>query len=137
LIVKDIEQSVLIDKPIEKVWEHVSTAEGIGSWFMPSDFELEVGHEFHIQSPFGPSPCKVLEVEQPHLIKFLWDTDGWVVSFILKEVGEQTEFTVIHEGWKASDEVVPKAREDAAVIRERMNGGWAGIVGKLKKVVEG
>lgn len=103
---------------------------------MPSDFELEVGHEFHIQSPFGPSPCKVLEVDQPHLIKFLWDTDGWVVSFILKEVGEQTEFTVIHGGWKASDEVVPKAGEDAAVIRERMNGGWAGIVGKLKKVVE-
>lgn len=136
MAVKDIEQSVVIDAPIEKVWKQVSTAEGIGTWFMPSDFELKVGHEFHIQSPFGPSPCKVLKVEEPHLIEFSWDTDGWVVSFILKELGEKTEFTVIHGGWKTPEDVVPKAGEDAAVIRERMNGGWAGIVAKLKKVIE-
>ncbi|WP_449622170.1 SRPBCC family protein [Robertmurraya sp. Marseille-Q9965] len=134
--VQDINQTILIEAPIEKVWARVSTAEGIGTWFMPSDFKLEEGHEFHIQSPFGPSPCKVLEVDEPHLIKFAWDTDGWVVSFILKEVGEHTEFTVVHGGWKTPDAVVPKAGEDAAVIRDRMNGGWIGIVNKLKTVVE-
>jgi uncharacterized protein YndB with AHSA1/START domain len=135
--VQDIKQTVLIDAPIQKVWNHVSTAEGIGTWFMPSDFEAKVGHEFHIQSPFGPSPCKVLEIDEPHLIKFSWDTDGWVVSFILKEVGETTEFTVIHGGWKSPDAVVPKAGQDVSVVRDRMNGGWSGIVAELKKVVEG
>lgn len=134
--IQDIEQSVLIYAPIEKVWSQVSTATGIEAWFMPNDFKATVGHEFHLQSPFGPSPCKVLDVEEPHLIKFLWDTDGWVVSFLLKAVGENTEFTVIHGGWKTSDTVVPKAGEDASVIRERMNGGWAGIVQKLKTIVE-
>ena len=48
------------------MWNVVSTAEGIASWFMPNDFVLEVGHEFHIQSPFGPSPCKVLEIDEPN-----------------------------------------------------------------------
>jgi len=135
--IQDIKQTVVIQAPIEKVWNHVATSEGITEWFMPNDFEAKVGHEFHIQSPFGPSPCRVLEVEEPNLISFAWDTDGWIVTFNLKDLGGSTEFTVIHGGWKTPDHVVPKAGEDATVIRERMNGGWVGIVQKLQKVVEG
>ena len=64
---------------------------------MPNDFVLEVGHEFHVQSPFGPSPCKVLEIDEPNHLSFSWDTDGWIVSFNLKDLGDnKTEFTLIH-----------------------------------------
>jgi uncharacterized protein YndB with AHSA1/START domain len=135
--VKDINQSVLIQAPIQKVWERVSTAEGIAAWFMPNDFQPVEGHEFHIQSPFGPSPCKVLKIDEPNTLSFSWDTEGWVVSFLLKEVEGVTEFTVIHGGWKQADETVGKAGENAAVIRERMNGGWEKIAARLKQVVEG
>ena len=85
----DIKQMIVLEAPIQKVWEKVSTAEGISAWFMQNDFEPKEGHEFHVQSPFGPSPCKVLEIEEPHLIKFSWDTDGWVVTFLLKELGRK------------------------------------------------
>ncbi|MBS4207042.1 SRPBCC domain-containing protein [Bacillus sp. FJAT-50079] len=135
--VEDIKQRVVIDAPIDKVWKKVSTAEGIAAWFMPNDFQPEVGHEFHLQSPFGPSPCKVIEIDAPYRLSFMWDTDGWVVSFILKKVGEKTEFTLIHGGWKHPDEIVPKAQDKNAVIRDRMNAGWEGITQKLRKVVEG
>lgn len=135
--VADIKQTVIIEAPIQQVWETVSTSEGISSWFMPNDFEPKVGHEFHIQSPFGPSPCKVLEIDEPHRLSFSWDTDGWVVTFILKELGDKTEFTLIHGGWKEADSIVPKAGEKASIIRDRMNQGWAGITQKLRKVVEG
>jgi len=106
---------------------------------MPNDFELEVGHEFHVQSPFGPSPCKVLEIDEPNHLSFSWDTDGWVVSFHLRDLGEnKTEFTLIHGGWKHPDEILPKANAKSSIIRDRMNGGWVAIVNeKLKKVVEG
>jgi uncharacterized protein YndB with AHSA1/START domain len=135
---EDIKQTVLFNAPIQKVWDAVSTSDGISSWFMPNDFEPEVGHGFHIQSPFGPSPCKVLEIDPPHKLSFSWDTDGWVVSFILKEVGDQTEFTLIHGGWKHDDAVVSKAHEKSSVIRDRMAKGWVGIVDeKLRMVVEG
>ncbi|MBC6971421.1 SRPBCC domain-containing protein [Bacillus sp. Xin] len=135
---QDITQTVLFEAPIQKVWNVVSTAEGIASWFMPNDFEPKVGHEFHVQSPFGPSPCKVLEIDEPHHLSFSWDTDGWIVSFILKDLGDKTEFTLIHGGWKQSDETISKANEKASVIRDRMAGGWVAIVNeKLKKVVEG
>jgi uncharacterized protein YndB with AHSA1/START domain len=135
--VKDIEQSAVFNAPIQKVWDAVSTSEGITAWFMPNDFRPEVGHEFHIQSPFGPSPCKVLEIDEPNKLSFSWDKDGWVVTFFLKDLGGKTEFTLVHAGWKESDEILSKANEKASVIRDRMNNGWAGLVNdRLRKVVE-
>lgn len=133
---QDIKQTIIFNAPIQKVWETVSTADGIASWFMPNDFKPEVGHQFHLQSPFGPSPCKVLEIEEPNKIVFSWDTDGWIVSFILKDLGDQTEFTLIHGGWKEDETVISKANEKSSVIRERMGNGWVGIVQKLKTLVE-
>jgi hypothetical protein len=62
----------------------------------------------------------------------------WIVSFILKDLGDKTEFTLIHGGWKQADDILPKANEKSSVIRDRMAGGWVAIVNeKLKKVVEG
>lgn len=133
---QDIKQTVIFNAPIQKVWEVVSTSEGIASWFMPNDFQLELGHGFHLQSPFGPSPCKVIEIDAPNRLSFTWDTDGWVVSFILKEVGEKTEFTLIHGGWKQPDAILPKANEKSSIIRDRMAFGWTAIVEKLQKIVE-
>jgi uncharacterized protein YndB with AHSA1/START domain len=134
--IQDIKQTVILNAPIEKVWKKVSTSEGIEAWFMPNDFKAEVGYEFHIQSPFGPSPCKVTELDEPNRLSFQWDTDGWVVSFILKDLGGKTEFTLIHGGWKQQGELVEKAQQDSAVIRERMSRGWTGILAELKKAVE-
>ena len=134
---QDIKQTVMFNAPIERVWETVSTSEGIASWFMANDFEPEAGYEFHIQSPFGPSPCKVLEIEAPYKLSFSWDTDGWVVSFLLKEVDNKTEFTLVHSGWKQADDILSKANEKSSIIRDRMNNGWISIVDeRLRKVVE-
>jgi uncharacterized protein YndB with AHSA1/START domain len=133
---QDIKQTVVINAPIQKVWDQVSTSEGIEAWFMPNDFKPEVGHEFHLQSPFGPSPCKVTAFDPPNSLSFTWDTEGWFLSFFLKEVDGKTEFTLIHGGWKPADEIVGKAGEKASVIRERMSYGWTGIVEKLRTLLE-
>ncbi|PMC36002.1 SRPBCC domain-containing protein [Bacillus sp. UMB0899] len=135
--VQDIKKTTIFEAPIQKVWKVISTAEGISEWFMPNDFQPKVGHEFHIQSPFGPSPCKVLKVDEPTKIVFSWDTDGWIVSFFLKDLDGKTEFTLIHSGWKDSDDIQQKANEKASVVRDRMNGGWENIVNvNLRKAVE-
>jgi uncharacterized protein YndB with AHSA1/START domain len=132
----DIKQTVVMNAPIEKVWKQVSTAETIAAWFMPNDFKPEVGYEFHIQSPFGPSPCKVTEINPPNRLSFIWDTDGWFLTFELKEIGDQTEFTLIHGGWKEADEIVGKAGQKSSDIHDNMSKGWMGIVAKLRKLVE-
>ena len=135
--VPEIKQTIIIEAPIQKVWDVVSTSKGIETWFMPNNFEPKLGFEFHLQSPFGPSPCKVLEIDEPNRLTFSWDTDGWIVSFILKEMDNKTEFTLIHGGWKDANDIIGKANEKSSIIRDRMAHGWVGIVDKLKKVVEG
>lgn len=135
--VADIQKRVVLNAPIQKVWEAVSSAEGLSAWFMPNDFKAEEGHEFTIQSPFGPSPCKVLEVNPPNKLSFLWDVSGWVVSFELKELEAKTELTLVHSGWKKSDEIIPKAEEKSSIIRDRMDQGWEMLVNvSLRKAVE-
>lgn len=134
----DIKQTVIFEAPIHKVWDAAATPEGIASWFMPNHFQPKVGHEFHLQSPFGPSPCKVLEIDEPNRLSFAWDTDGWIVTFILKGLGDKTEFTLIHGGWKHPDAIIGKANEKSSIIRDRMANGWVDIVNvRLKNVVEG
>jgi uncharacterized protein YndB with AHSA1/START domain len=135
--VPDIQQTVIFNAPIQRVWEAVSTSEGIAAWFMPNDFQPEIGYEFNVQSPFGPSPCKVLELDPPNRLSFSWDVSGWIVSFELKELDGKTQFTLTHSGWKAPDEIVPKAGAKNSVIRDRMNMGWETLVNEnLRKVVE-
>ncbi|WPK10447.1 SRPBCC domain-containing protein [Lysinibacillus louembei] len=133
----DIIKTILLNAPITKVWSIVSTAEGIGAWFMPNDFQAIEGHHFTIQSPFGPSPCVVEKIEAPHFLRFAWDEDGWYVTFELKEMGEQTEFILTHGGWKEEGHIIPKANMSVEAVRQNMDGGWTAIVGKkLKEVVE-
>ena len=132
-----IRKTIVYNAPIEKVWARVSTTEGIASWFMPNDFQPIVGHTFYLQSPFGPSPCKVLTYDAPHKLSFAWDEDGWVVSFELKEVSGKTEFTLIHDGWKGPDDIVSKAKQKQEVIRKTMGEGWDALLDtNLRKAVE-
>lgn len=49
----------------------------------------------------------------------------------------QTQFTLIHGGWKEQSEIISKANEKSAVVRNKMAQGWEGIVQKrLREVVE-
>lgn len=133
----NIVKTVTFNAPIDKVWQMVTEAEKIASWLMPNDFKPIVGHEFSIQSPFGPSPCKVEQVDAPHFVRFAWDTDGWFVTFELKEMGNQTEFTLTHGGWKEASHTVPKAQMPAEAVHKIMDGGWTMLINqKLKEAVE-
>lgn len=135
--VKDIQQSIFLKAPINKVWQHIATSEGIAEWFMPNNFQAIEGMAFEIQSPFGPSPCRVLEIDEPNKLSFSWDTDGWLVTFLLEEVDKGTTFTLIHSGWKEASTILTKPNEKSEIIRERMNHGWEAIVQKrLKAAVE-
>ncbi len=132
----DIRQTSIFNAPIHKVWEAVSTSEGIAAWFMPNDFQPAVGHSFHLNAgpPYGMSPCRVTEIDPPHRLSFTWSKD-WTITFELKAVGDKTEFTLIHSGWDAA-----KATEFAQAhtdVRDKMGYGWTGICRKLGDYVAG
>ncbi|WP_202078781.1 SRPBCC family protein [Caldalkalibacillus salinus] len=135
----EIRKNTVFNADIHKVWEAIATAEGIDAWFMPNDFKQELGYEFTIQSPFGPTTCKVLELESPHRLVFSWGEEGWIVTFELEDLGDKTGFTLIHSGWGEPDHIVAGGPgQSNRDIRNRMNDGWESIVHeKLRKVVEG
>lgn len=131
----DIRQTIVLKAPIEKVWKAVSTADGIAAWFMPSDFQPEVGYEFHLEAgPFGKSPCKVTVIDPPNRLSFNWGKD-WTLTFELADQQGETEFTLIHAGWTAG--MVTEFGQPHEVVRGNMNGGWTGILQKLSGYVAG
>lgn len=130
----EIRKTILLDAPMEKVWKQISTAEGIAQWFMPSTFEPMLGHEFILEAgPFGKSKCKVTEIDPPNMLSFTWDKD-WLLTFQLEEKEGQTEFTLIHGGWKDGEKT--SFGEEHYMVRDRMDQGWSGIVNKLASVVQ-
>lgn len=130
----DIRQQVLLHAPVSKVWEIVSTAQGMGRWFMPSNMEATEGHEFILEAgPFGQSPCKVIEVKPEHKLSFRWGKD-WTLTFELSEQPEGTQFTLTHSGWDADQ--LTEFGQAHAIVRERMEQGWVGIVQKLAQEVQ-
>lgn len=130
----DIRKTLVLNAPIQKVWNAVATSEGIAAWFMPNDFQPELGYEFHLNAgPFGNSPCKVTELDPPNRMSFEWGRD-WTLTFELAEREGQTEFTLIHGGWTA--DMATEFGESHTVVRERMDQGWGGLVQKLRAHVE-
>lgn len=131
----EVRKNILINAPIEKVWEYVATAEGIGAWFMPNDMQAIEGKEFILQAgPWGDSACKVTEVNPPNRLSFEWGAE-WLITFELMEKDGQTELTLIHAGWNEENQT--EFGESHTEVRSRMSGGWDGLVQKLKHIVEG
>ena len=103
---EEIHHTVILKASVHTVWEKTATAEGIEQWFMPTyGFHAEEGEKFRLQTPFGTSPCEMLEVVEREKLSFAWDKEGWVVTFYLMALpGNQTKFTLVHSGWKEADE---------------------------------
>jgi uncharacterized protein YndB with AHSA1/START domain len=122
----EIRKTIVLNAPIEKVWEAVSTADGIASWWMPNTFEPILGHEFVLHAgPYGDSPCKVTELDPPRRVGFDWGKD-WHLSFELKRLEDKTEFTLIHSGW--DPEKVTEFGQPHPMVRDIMDSGWENIV---------
>jgi uncharacterized protein YndB with AHSA1/START domain len=130
--VEDIKHSISIDASMTEVWNHISTARSLSEWFMQNNLVAQPGYMFHLQSPFGPSPCTVLSVQPEKELSFSWDTDGWIVTFSLSSFNGLTVFTVTHGGWKNADDLVSKANQPQSNVRNFMSQGWAGMLQKLK-----
>lgn len=135
----DIKKEIILNAPIDKVWNLITTAEGFASWFMPITGELilEEGHTVQITSPFGDVAFKIVHIDAMNEITYSWDTEGWFATFELAEVDGGTKFTITHGGWGEPDTVVAKAGKTNSEIHTLMNGGWDMIVNfKLKMAAE-
>lgn len=130
----DIRYTLLLHAPISRVWEAITTPEGLYTWFMRNDFQPKVGSEFTLHTPSGDSSCRVTKLAPPNHVAFTWGED-WIVSFHLEEVDGRTAFTLVHSGWEANKQM--QAREPSSTTYDKMNEWWNTILlDHLQKYVE-
>ena len=125
--------------PIDKVFGAFSQAEQLKQWFAPEGLttpEVEVdlreggAYKVVMQEPGGDKHIamgKFTKVNKPSNLAYTWEWQeaGWegetLVSIDLAEVGDKTEVTFTHSGFK--DEAQVKQHQD----------GWETALNKLEK----
>ncbi len=97
--------------PIEHVWNALTEPAALEQWLMRNeDFKPVKGQKFRFYAKpvmgwDGTARCEVLGVEKPH--KLCWSQAGndegkdpFIITWTLKEEGNGTRLTLLHEGFK-------------------------------------
>lgn len=135
----DIKKEVVLNAPIDKVWEFITTAENFASWFMPikGEFKLERNYEFQIVSPFGPINLTLSHIDAPYKLTYTIKDIDWFATIELSNIDGNTRFNLTHGGWGKSDETFEKAGKSNKEVYGTMDVGWDLIVNfKLKMAIE-
>ena len=127
----EIRQSVELDAPRERVFELVSTPEGMAKWGAYTNFEPRVGGRYDFVKGEWHATGEVTELDPPRLVAYTWD---WLnqplgvrteVRFELEERGNGTLVHLIHTGLPSEEQ------------RQNHDHGWAHYAGRIKDVAEG
>lgn len=133
-----ITKEVTLNHSIDKVWNAISKAKEISTWFIPADFKAEKGYKYTFTSPPNEKGCTVISGEvknaTPYLLIYTWivaDTKTeTTVKWELESTSEGTKLILEHSG------ISNYAGETAVAMFESFNGGWdnciAGLTSYLK-----
>lgn len=97
--------------PIEHVWNALTQPDALEQWLMRNEgFQPVKGQKFRFYAKpvmgwDGTARCEILEVDKPH--KIVWSQAGndegkdpFLITWRLKEEGQGTRLTLLHEGFK-------------------------------------
>jgi uncharacterized protein YndB with AHSA1/START domain len=133
-----IRHSILINAPIETVWRILTLPEQVAVWVGAIGFQPHVGAKFEFHAPpqgqwDGITYSEITHIEPLQRLVFTWavpNTPVTTVEFTLRQVGAQTEVTLVHSGW---DQFPPEVKP----IRDGLDNGWGGhVLPQLKQAVE-
>lgn len=135
-----IERDVVIDAPVERVWDLITTAEHLGTWFgdAGAEIDLQPGGELRLRwEKHGEAVGRVETVAAPTTFAFRWllpehataaatPETSTLVEFTLAPAGGGTRLSVVETGFSGL------AISDAARAQRLASNteGWT------KKVVE-
>lgn len=137
-----IERDVVIDAPVERVWELITRAEHLGTWFgdAGADVDLREGGELELRwEEHGTSRGRIERLDEPSAFSFRWapfkdpggvepgDGNSTLVEFTLVAEGEGTRLKVVESGFAVLDTTPEKRRENF----EGNTEGWQVELGEL------
>jgi uncharacterized protein YndB with AHSA1/START domain len=135
---RDIVVEDVVPRPPEKVWKALTSADLIGRWLMPNDFEPVVGKRFTFKTrPMGDWDgvvhCEVLEIVPLKRLVYSWrggsDSNAKygarldsVVTWTLTPEGRGTRLRMVHSGFRSPG-------NDFAY--DAMSSGWGRIMERI------
>lgn len=109
-----------ISAPPYRVWEHISTPEGLAQWWRPGDIAPTPGHEFTIDmDKWGDIRCRVLEVVENR--ELIYRFGDWELRWYLTPCDGGTKLRLEHHGFDLQN---PTHR----FAFENMGPGWKNTV---------
>ena len=118
-----------IGRPPERVWEAITTPEGLAAWWVPGNIAPVVGHRFLLEMPgWGNVSCEVVEVDEPHRLAYTFG--DWTLTWILVAEGAGTRVLLEHTGFDLD-------RPADRFAFENMGPGWRDdVLPRLAALVE-
>ncbi|GAA0324054.1 hypothetical protein GCM10008967_13250 [Bacillus carboniphilus] len=107
----------LFPTSVEKVWEAITSPVNLSKWLAEAETELKPGGPFTLtftKTDGNVMAGEIKKVQAPHLIEFLWDTDGLEQSTVRWE---------IHSNHEGSMFVLTQTFEDITQM-PTMLAGW-------------
>ena len=136
-----IERTVRIDRPPERVWEAITTAEGLGTWFgNAAEVDLRVGGTATLTWEGGHvAQLRIERLEPKTVFGYTWGINGLpendrrrtYVEFTLVPEDEATSLTVVESGF---------AQLEPAAYSNAFDGntqGWAAELDELVAYLRG
>ena len=100
----DLLVTAVYQHPRERVWAALTSSAALAEWFMPNDFQPEVGRDFTFRTDPAPGfdgivRCRVLGMEPPD--RMVWSWAGGpietTVTFTLEDLGEGRTRLRVHQ----------------------------------------
>lgn len=127
-----ISKEKVFNHPIDKVWDAITKAEEISTWFLEADFKAEVGYNYTFNSKGEDCSPIIGEVKSanPYTLIYTWivkDTPSeTTIKWELKQTNDGTKLILVHSG------ISNYAGETAIAMFESFNGGWDNCINGLK-----
>jgi uncharacterized protein YndB with AHSA1/START domain len=136
-----IERTLELAHPPERVWQALTTAEGLGTWFgNRAEIDLRVGGRAKLTWDSGDTATLTIErVEPPRVFGYTWSLYGLpegdprrtYVEFTLQPTSTGTTLTMVESGFAQ----LPEAEHKAAFAGN--TGGWTNELGELVAYLDG
>jgi uncharacterized protein YndB with AHSA1/START domain len=136
-----IERTLQLAHPPERVWQALTTAEGLGTWFgHKAEIDLRVGGQARLTWDTGDTATLSIErVEPPRVFGYTWaiyglpdsDPRRTYVEFTLEPTSIGTTLTMVESGFAQ----LPDAEYQKAFSGN--TDGWTSELGELVAYLDG
>jgi len=138
---KTITKEKVFNHSIDKVWNAITKAEELSTWFIQADFKAEKGYHYTFTSEPNEKGCTTItgtvKEANPYTLIYTWIVDGTkvetTVTWKLETVENGTKLSLEHSG------IENYAGETVITMFESFNGGWdncmSGLITYLKEEV--